>query len=31
MDLIQKKQLWQNRKRLQFDYSGDELTAIRQV
>lgn len=29
--LIQKKELWQNRKRLQFDYQGDELAAIRQV
>ncbi len=29
--LIQKKHLWENRKRLAFDYEGDELTAVRQV
>jgi deoxyhypusine synthase len=29
--LIQKRQLWENRKRLAFDYQDDELTAIRQV
>lgn len=29
--LIQKKQLWQNRKRLSFQYEGDELKAIKQV
>ena len=29
--LLQKKHLWQNRKRLDFVYEQDELTAIRQV
>ena len=29
--LIQKRHLWEGRKRLRFDYDGDELRAIRQV
>jgi deoxyhypusine synthase len=29
--LIQKKHLWQDRKRLRFDYDADELVGIRQV